>query len=140
MRVWTERAPRAFAIDLAAIDWLPGSGTTSWVLPGYGRFVSLTEGAQCALPGRNLPNVGVDTRLDAIAGHLPGEPLAFFRPHPDAAGSDLAGLAFELNEPSRSVTLALEPGGGKAEVDLANAHATISTPEGKTAMSFGEQA
>jgi len=39
----------------------------------------------------------------------------------------------------KSIEGALEQGGGKADVDLEKDKATISTPDGKTEISFGEQ-
>lgn len=40
----------------------------------------------------------------------------------------------------KAIEGALEQSGGKADVDLAKEKATITTPEGKTEISFGEQA
>ena len=78
IHVRTDGARQAFTIDLAALDWSPGSGTTFQDLfgkqPGNGRFAPLTGVAQRALLGRNLPKVGVDSQLDAIADHLLGAP------------------------------------------------------------------
>ena len=78
MHVKPDESRQVFAIDLAALDWSPGSGTTFQDLfgkePGNGRFAPLTGVAQRALLGRNLPKVGVDTQLDAIADHLLGAP------------------------------------------------------------------
>jgi penicillin V acylase-like amidase (Ntn superfamily) len=69
-----DQAKRVFTLDAASLDYTPGSGTAFQDLAGKAvgndRFAPLTEAANLALLRRNLPKVGLDTQLEAIARHL----------------------------------------------------------------------
>ena len=67
-------AKRAFTIDVAALDYSAGSGTTCQDLfgkaPGDQGFRPLAASFHRELLGRNLPKVGLNEQMDEIAGHL----------------------------------------------------------------------
>lgn len=74
IHVKTLKSGRPFTIDAGALDYRPESGTTFKDLSGRklatDRFVPLTASAQRALARRNLPKVGIDAQVDAIADFL----------------------------------------------------------------------
>ncbi len=89
VHVKPDKAKRVFTIDAAALDYGPQSGTTFQDLSGKdlgnGGFAPLTAAAQRSLLGRNLPKVGLNSQLDAIAGYLLDPSGAEVRPLADRA-------------------------------------------------------
>lgn len=69
-----DKSSRRFVVDAAALDFAPGSGTTYQSLfdrkKDSAGFARLDANVQRALLRQNLPKVGVDSQLDAIADHL----------------------------------------------------------------------
>jgi uncharacterized protein (DUF2141 family) len=84
-----DQAKHAFTLDAASLDYTPGSGTGFQDLLGKAvgndRFAPLTEAATLALLRRNLPKVGLNLQLDAIARHLLDPTASEVRPLADCA-------------------------------------------------------
>jgi len=89
VHVKRDKAKRVVTIDAAALDYAPGSGTTFQDLfgkeLGEARFAPLTASANRELLGRNLPKVGLNSQLDAIAASLLSPSTATVRPLDDRA-------------------------------------------------------
>ena len=84
-----DKAKRVFTIDASALDYGPESGTTFQDVfgkeLGNDRFVPLTASAQRALLSRNLPKVGLNGQLNAMAGYLLDPSASEVRPLADRA-------------------------------------------------------
>lgn len=80
---------RVFAFDVNALDYSTKSGTAYQDLFGkdlsVAKFEPLTAAAQQSLLSRNLPKVGLNNQLDAIAGHLLDPSASTVRPLDDRA-------------------------------------------------------
>ena len=90
VHVKPDEAKRAFAIDAAALDYgRRRAGRRSRTCPGRSPATAGSPrsptAAQRALLGRNLPKVGLNDQLDAIAGHLLDAP-----PRPRCVRSPIA--------------------------------------------------
>ncbi len=74
VHVKPDKAKRVVTLDAGALDYAPGSGTTFQNLFGKelgdSRFAPFTLSANRELLGRNLPKVGLNSQLDAIAEYL----------------------------------------------------------------------
>ncbi len=84
-----DKAKRVVTIDAGVLDYAPESGTTFQDLfgkeAGDTRFAPLTASANRELLGRNLPKVGLNSQLDAIAAHLISPSVSVVRPLDDRA-------------------------------------------------------
>lgn len=89
VQVQPDSARQPFFLDAHALDYSPGSGITFQDLSGKtlgnDRFAPLTAAANAALLKRNLPQVGIEAQLAAIAAHLLDPDASAVRPLSDRA-------------------------------------------------------